>query len=443
MIRQTLKFRNALPADPCLVVTSMWIALLALGCSVKPSVDQASGHTESPHNQPASRAGSPDRQQMLVKDTVVASVSEAPSHRTEQARVFCLRDEATRAGDVRLDRQIAYSSKLGYGWLQRNVLAVELPEGNYIVSIAFDSPDAAASTTVKAESRRLMLMRQRRAGADVRRFAVNLRRPEINDDKSVRLNEREMNPLSAHWDNLLTLEFLPAVKGVRSVTIEPTTEVTTVYLAGDSTVTDQRSELWAGWGQCLPRFFDPTVAVANHAESGRALFSFQWENRLDKIMSTIRPGDYVFIQFGHNDQKDKREGAGPLTTYKENLESYISIARGKSANPVLVTPMERRRWSGGQPTETLTEFAKAVRLVGREQNVPVIDLHAMSLQFYASLGEQGSKKAFVHYPAATFPGQDQAFKGRHAPKHLRSLRTCSLCCRGNQRPRSEAGRTPA
>ena len=157
-------------------------------------------------------------------------------------------------------------------------------------------------------------------------------------------------------------------------------------------------------------FFDDHVAVANYAESGEALASFRSARRLDKILSSIKAGDYLFIQFGHNDQKDKAPGAGPFTSYKANLKQFVAAARAKNALPVLVTPMERRRFEGNKPAPTLADFAEAVRQVGKEDNVPVIDLNAMSLQLYAALGPEGTKKAFVHYAANTFPGQDKALR---------------------------------
>jgi len=353
---------------------------------------------------------------MTIKTTTIVLlyalfVSAGPT-RAEQAKVFSFGSELGRDTVAQVDTSTKYSADLGYGWMpeQPNLFALTMPEGNYEVSVTFDSPEAAASATVKAETRRLMLMQQDRINDSVRRFAVNVRRPGIDGGRWVSLNDREKNPLSPHWDELLTIEFLPDAKSVRSVTIKPATDIITVYLAGDSTVTDQPSEPWSAWGQCLPRFFDSGVAVANHAESGRALSSFRGERRFDKILSTIKKGDYLFIQFGHNDQKDRREGAGPFTTYKQDLEDFITKANEKAAHPVLVTPMERRRWSGGQPFETLSEYAEAVRQVGAKQNVPVIDLHRMSLAFYEALGETDSKRAFVHYPANTFPRQATPLK---------------------------------
>jgi len=124
----------------------------------------------------------------------------------------------------------------------------------------------------------------------------------------------------------------------------------------------------------------------------------------------MKKGDYLFIQFGHNDQKDKSPGSGPFTTYKANLKRFIEAARSNGGIPVLVTPMERRRFNGNEPQPTLADYARAVRQVGVAENVPVIDLNAMSLKFYAALGPEKSLQAFVHYPAHTFPGQDKALK---------------------------------
>ncbi|MEA3187263.1 MAG: hypothetical protein QOD99_1093, partial [Chthoniobacter sp.] len=207
------------------------------------------------------------------------------------------------------------------------------------------------------------------------------------------------------WDDRLTFEFNGKHSGVASMEIKPAKEAITVFLAGDSTVTDQRNEPWAGWGQMLPRFFQQGVAVSNQAESGLALFSFEHQKRLEKILSMMKKGDYLFIQFGHNDQKDKSAGAGPFTSYKANLKKFVEAARAKGGLPVLVTPMERRRWKGSEPEPTLADYAEAVRQVGTEEKVPVIDLNAMSLKFYTALGPEKSTKAFVFYPANTFPGQ--------------------------------------
>jgi len=124
----------------------------------------------------------------------------------------------------------------------------------------------------------------------------------------------------------------------------------------------------------------------------------------------MKKGDYLFIQFGHNDQKDKAPGSGPFTSYKANLKHYVEAARSKGGIPVIVTPMERRRWLGDQPQPTLADYAEAGRQVASEEGVLLIDLNAMSLKFYAALGPDKSTKAFVHYPANTYPGQTKELK---------------------------------
>ena len=292
--------------------------------------------------------------------------------------------------------------------------SVAVPEGNYDVTVVVGSDEAAADTTVKAEDRRLMAERiLTQAGRTAEaKFTVNVRTPRLPDGSEVKLTKREQGPpVVRRWDGKLTLEFCGIHPCVRSVEIRPNQKALTVFLAGDSTVTDQPDEPWAGWGQMLPRFLKPGVAVANQAESGLSLGSFQAQRRLDKLLSAMRPGDFVLVQFGHNDQKDKKPGAGPFTTYKANLKEFVRKVREKGGQAVVVTPMERRRFDAAGRTEaTLVDYAEAARQVGAEEKVPVIDLNKMSLLIYQALGSEGSKKAFVHYPAGTFPGQAAALK---------------------------------
>lgn len=325
------------------------------------------------------------------------------------------------AGFTAVSARSVYDEKTGYGFADspsdspaapRHFL-VDVPEGNYDVTLRFGSADHATSTTVKAESRRLMLEKvdTEPGKFETRTFTVNVRKPAISGGGTVSLNAREKGPpVSPDWDEHLNLEFNGTKPGVVSVEIRPNNEAITVFIAGDSTVTDQANEPYTGWGQMLPRFFQPGVAVSNHAESGLALFSFRGQKRLDKVLSMMKKGDYLFIQFGHNDQKDKAEGSGPFTSYKANLKKFIAAVREKGGNPVVLSPMERRRWKDGLPQPTLADFAKAARQTGAEEGVRVIDLNTMSLAFYTALGEKDSTKAFVFYPPNTYPGQDKELK---------------------------------
>ena len=125
----------------------------------------------------------------------------------------------------------------------------------------------------------------------------------------------------------------------------------TLFLLGDSTVCDQPREPYNSWGQMLPRFFKSGVAVANHAESGESLRSSLGAKRLDKVLSLMKPGDYLFIQYGHNDEKEKGAGVGAFTTYKASLKHFVEEARKRGGTVVLITPMHRLKFdAAGQIT---------------------------------------------------------------------------------------------
>lgn len=264
--------------------------------------------------------------------------------------------------------------------------SVRLPEGNYHVDMVFGDLNAGSTNTIKAESRRLMLERVvTRSGEFVTgAFTVNTRTPALPGGESVRLKTREKGVL--HWDDKLTIEFNGSRPAVCAMEIIPTTNVVTVYLLGDSTVTDQPKEPWNSWGQMLTRFFQPGVAVANHAESGESLKGSLGARRVKKVLSTIRPGDYLFVQFGHNDMKDHATNA--LATYKANLKQLVADTCSRGARPVLMTSMERK---AGVTKDTLAGYPQTVRDVAREDNVPLIDLHTMSRTLYRALGDDLDK----------------------------------------------------
>ncbi|MEI7024680.1 rhamnogalacturonan acetylesterase [Paenibacillus sp. y28] len=169
----------------------------------------------------------------------------------------------------------------------------------------------------------------------------------------------------------------------------------TVYLAGDSTVSSYGPEQSprAGWGQMLGRFFDETVRIANAASSGRSSKSFIDEGRLDAILRSIQAGDYLFIQFGHNDQKpDAERHTEANGSYRAYLQQYIDGARQAGAYPVLVTSVNRRSFDGrGRFVPTHDDYPEAMLQLGREQNVPVLDLCSRSEALYRMLGPEASK----------------------------------------------------
>lgn len=288
--------------------------------------------------------------------------------------------------------------------------SVDLPEGHYQVVITFSgTSEEETSITLKAESRRLMLenIKVAKGGSVQKTIVVDVRSPQINATEKIRLKDRELKYIN--WDNQLTLEFNGEYPCVSSIEIKNADDLPTIFLAGNSTVTDQEYEPWASWGQMIPRFLKPEIVVANYAESGESLRSFRGEKRLQKLLSQMKAGDYLFIEFAHNDQKAGGSHVEPFTTYKDEVKFFIAEARKKGGKPVLVTSMHRRRFDeNGKVFNTLDDYPEAMRQTGKEENVPVIDLNAMSKLFYEAMGPENSKKAFVHYPANTYPSQEKA-----------------------------------
>lgn len=258
--------------------------------------------------------------------------------------------------------------------------SVRLPEGNYRVTVSLGST-TESETTIKAEARRLMLERIPAPERETvtRSFAINVRRPEFGGGR-VRLKQRELDTEWVTWDDKLTLEFLGRAPSVRAVEIMPT-NVPTIFLTGDSTVCDQPREPWNSWGQMLPRFFGPGIAVANYAQSGESIKSSLGAKRFDKVFSVMKTNDWLLVQFGHNDMKDKATNV--LAVYKTNLKKILLEARTHGATPVLVTSMERKN---GIEQDTLAGYPQTVRDVAKEEGVALIDLHAMSKELYRALG---------------------------------------------------------
>ncbi len=289
-------------------------------------------------------------------------------------------------------------------------LSVPVPDGNYLVTLEIGSRKRAARTFVKSESRRLSVNDLATAKGEFQtvRFLVNKRDKTIReagkDPVDVITKPRERFKLD--WDDCLNLEISGDAPAVASVRIEPAPAgVTTVFLCGDSTVVDQDIEPWASWGQMFPWFFDTQVAVANYAESGERADTFIGAGRLRKILTQMQPGDYVFVEFGHNDMKLKGPGKGGYYFFATQLKTFIDEVRAKGGHPVLVSPTHRRNFDAdGHVIETHEDYPEAMEWVARREGVPFLDLHRMSAVFYEAMGPEDSKKAFVHYKAGSFEG---------------------------------------
>lgn len=335
--------------------------------------------------------------------------------------------QTLQSTDLLVDTAQPFSNENGYGFdfdtannVQINYMgfngdnapiyfSVRVPEGNYKVKIDFQASNVESTMVLKAESRRLMLDTLVQPNTTFSKSIVlNIRTPKISDDKKIILKERELTYLN--WDNKLTLEFLGNAT-VSAIEITPITEITNIFLTGDSTVTDQDLEPWASWGQFITHYFTNESVVANYAYSGASLSSFKGSHRLEKIKSLLQKGDYLLIQFGHNDQKQKGVNDGPWLNYTQLLMEFIKAAREKEAIPILLTPVQRRFFGEeGKLKPTHGDYPNAVRAVAEKMNVPLIDLTKITTTLYESWGDKASRKAFVQYPAHTFPGQDTALE---------------------------------
>jgi lysophospholipase L1-like esterase/head-tail adaptor len=357
----------------------------------------------------------------LLPFLCIAMFYNANAQKTASTQEFHFGEKANSKSGTALKKAIVYTDAIGYGFdLQTEkeasfdkksisakspfYFSVKLPEGNYSVEVVLGGKKCA-TTTIKAESRRLMLQEFKTAEKETatQSFVVNVRTAKFDVNNSIRLKPGEISGLN--WDNKLTLEFSGSAV-IQSIKITPVSKIKTLFIAGDSTVTDQNLEPWASWGQFATNYFTPDVVVANYACSGLALSSFKSGNRLEKILYLMQAGDYLFIEFGHNDEKAKGEGKGAWGEYTSLMKEYVIRARSKGGIPVLITPTQRRHFNAdGTLNPTHGEFPDAMRKVAQELQVPLIDVTKMTTAMYESWGDELSKKAFVFYPANTFPGQ--------------------------------------
>ncbi|MET7648551.1 rhamnogalacturonan acetylesterase [Streptomyces sp. NPDC005426] len=173
----------------------------------------------------------------------------------------------------------------------------------------------------------------------------------------------------------------------------------TLHIAGDSTAAQKYAdaEPETGWGMALPFFLGRTLTVANYAMNGRSSKSFIDEGRLAALLERVHEGDLLLIQFGHNDEKteDPARGTDPYTTYQDCLRQYVRGARSRRARPVLLTPVERRRFAAdGTAKPSHGEYPAAMRALAAEERVPLLDLQALTLARWQELGPDGTSAYF-------------------------------------------------
>lgn len=191
----------------------------------------------------------------------------------------------------------------------------------------------------------------------------------------------------------------------------------TVWTIGDSTMANKKAEVApeTGWCQVFPNFVTEKVEIKNRAMNGRSSKSFITEGRWKWVLDSLKAGDYVFIQFGHNDEKnqDSTRYTEPFTSYKKNLERFVRETREKGATPILFTSIVRRKFKNGMLTDTHGNYPVVTRLVANEMKVPLIDLQMLTAGAVTALGDEPSKQVYLWTPPTEkFP------EGRKDDTHL-------------------------
>ncbi|MDQ0972094.1 fibronectin type 3 domain-containing protein [Neobacillus niacini] len=318
-------------------------------------------------------------------------------------------------GYTKVSSDTAYSAETGYGFadiskvtsqdrstsdsLKSDFISttetsfnVDLPNGDYLVTVIAGDKDDTTNIGIKAE---------------------NIQKVQNAAVLKSEFIEREFE--IALVDGQLNFEFTGTNPKVNAMTIEKLPERTagelpTVYIAGDSTV-QTYDEYWrpeAGWGQMIPRYFSSDVTFKNHAIGGRSTKSFINEGRLDNVLREIKPNDFFLVQFGHNDATISiPERYASVPDYKNYLKTYINGARQRGAIPILVTPVGRRDFNAttGKFNVSFPEYVQGMKEVAAEMNVNVVDLSARSVAYYDTIGPEGSLSVFLH----TDPGVYTAF----------------------------------
>lgn len=319
-------------------------------------------------------------------------------------------------GYIKIDENTDYSKELGYGFVYDvndkgermiNVISddigteplkrgfcradkkdvpmrfnVDVPHnGTYNVKVILGSVGADSRVILLSESRRFILNNKQILKDEFieKEFTVNV--CDIHRHGEQRIT-----------DNTLNIALMGENACINALEINEVTDAVSIYIAGDSTVTDQTANYpynpkstYSGWGQMLGQFLKKGVCVSNHAQSGLTTQTFM-DSNWNVVKERIKKGDFLFIQFGHNDQKV--ESLGAYTGYYDNLKYYIDYVRKAGAVPVVCTPINRIIFEeDGTLKDLLGEYGSAVRKVCRENDVPCIDLLKKTTEYFTAHGD--------------------------------------------------------
>jgi lysophospholipase L1-like esterase len=320
-----------------------------------------------------------------------------------------------RAGYQSVSAETAYSSERGYGFdfgskpvgVTRGgdpltdgfittaasplFFSVKVPEGNYRITVTLGDAAGESNTTVRTESGHLMAAKIVTAMGKftTRTFYANVRRPQLPPPPQNAPGGTEVHMFlrgeaeARCWDEKLTVEFNGPRPCLCALEIVKDDAVPTIFVAGDSTVGDPRRGPGGNWPTQICQFFKPEIAVCNSAEGGETSKSFVTGLRMDKVLSQMKAGDFFLVQFGHNDSKPQwpQTYTDPATSFKAYLRVFIAETRRRGATLVLVTPMERR--ANG---DTVGPWARAMREVAAQDDVPLIDQWAVSKTLWTAMG---------------------------------------------------------
>ncbi|QKJ21283.1 fibronectin type III domain-containing protein [Microbacterium hominis] len=300
---------------------------------------------------------------------------------------------APAATPADIDRGTADALRSDFVAVTDSTFEVALGAGDYSVQLIAGDAENATTTTITAEGIAKVLANPQAAGAYL-----------------------EMAFTLALVDGTLTLEFAGDAASLNALTItrlpaRVAGAITTAYITGDSTVQTYDPIAYApqaGWGQMIDRFFADDIAFANHAIGGRSSKNFITQGRLDEVLRAIRPGDYLFVQFGHNDATQGVDDryASP-EDYKEYLRTYVEGARQRGATPILVTPVSRRSFNAdtGLFNVSFPEYVAKMTELAQEEDVLLVDLSLSSREYLNEIGPEAAKAVFLHVDPGVFPNR--------------------------------------
>ncbi len=198
-------------------------------------------------------------------------------------------------------------------------------------------------------------------------------------------------------------------------------EKITIYLIGDSTMSNKSVSSYpeTGWGMPFEYYWDSTVTVDNRAKNGKSTRTFIEEDRWKSVMKTLSAGDWVIIQFGHNDEVPSKGSYTPPEQFKAFLSKFVKDTRSRQAHPILLTPVTRRRFdSSGNVVDTHVQYSKLVKEVATIHHVPLIDLDSLSINLIQKLGPKGSQWLWLNLEKGENPHYPN---GRHDNTHFNEL----------------------